>query len=38
MREAVLAVLKTIADPAGGDIVASGVVRALTVSAEGAVR
>ncbi|MBB96107.1 MAG: sodium:proton antiporter [Rhodobacteraceae bacterium] len=38
MREAVLAVLKTIADPAGGDIVSSGAVRALTVSAEGAVR
>lgn len=38
MREAVLAVLKTIDDPSGGDIVGSGVVRALTVSAEGAVR
>ena len=39
MREAVLAVLKTIDDPVGGgDIVSSGVVRALTVSAEGAVR
>ncbi|MGR3802897.1 Mrp/NBP35 family ATP-binding protein [Marinibacterium profundimaris] len=39
MREAILAALKTIEDPAGGgDIVATGVVRALTVSAEGAVR
>ena len=38
MREEVLAVLKTIEDPAGGDIVSSGAVRALTVSAEGAVR
>ncbi|MBV2359437.1 Mrp/NBP35 family ATP-binding protein [Thalassococcus sp. CAU 1522] len=38
-REAVLEALKTIPDPVGdGDIVASGVVRALNVSADGAVR
>ncbi|WP_417720844.1 Mrp/NBP35 family ATP-binding protein [Salipiger sp.] len=38
-REAVLAVLKTVADPvAGGDIMASGVVRALNVDSAGAVR
>ena len=38
-RETVQAVLKTIADPvAGGDIMASGVVRALNVDAAGAVR
>ncbi|SNS27064.1 Mrp/NBP35 family ATP-binding protein [Tropicimonas sediminicola] len=38
-REAVLAALKTISDPvAGTDIVGSGVVRALNVSDEGAVR
>ncbi|MGB0440908.1 MAG: iron-sulfur cluster assembly protein, partial [Paracoccaceae bacterium] len=38
-REAVLAALKQITDPvAGTDIVASGVMRALNVDAEGAVR
>ncbi|RNF34581.1 Mrp/NBP35 family ATP-binding protein [Paracoccus methylarcula] len=38
-REAVLAVLKSVADPiAGGDIVASGVMRALNVNEAGAVR
>ncbi|NIY95687.1 Mrp/NBP35 family ATP-binding protein [Salipiger sp. HF18] len=38
-RDAVLVALKTVDDPvAGGDIVASGVMRALNVSAEGAVR
>ena len=36
-REAVLDALKAVADPAGGDIVSSGVVRALAV-ADGAVR
>src|SRR6056297_596799 len=38
-RQAVLDVLKSIADPvSGGDIVSSGVVRALNVDDEGAVR
>lgn len=38
-REAVLAALKTVSDPQGaGDIVASGVVRALNVDETGAVR
>ena len=38
-RDTVTAALKTVADPvAGGDIMASGVVRALNVGADGAVR
>lgn len=38
-RETVLEALKSVSDPvAGGDIVASGVVRALNVGADGAVR
>ncbi len=38
-REAVQAVLKSVADPvAGGDIMSSGVVRALNVDEAGAVR
>ena len=38
-RDAVLAALKTVDDPvAGGDIVSSGVMRALNVSEDGAVR
>ncbi|WP_425099488.1 P-loop NTPase [Tropicibacter sp. S64] len=37
-RDAVLSLLKTIADPAGGDIVSSGLMRALNVSDDGSVR
>ncbi|MFW2544577.1 Mrp/NBP35 family ATP-binding protein [Primorskyibacter sp. 2E107] len=37
-RDAVLTVLKTVQDPAGGDIVSSGLMRALNVGDDGAVR